>query len=153
MKGVDFPTNTSPMHKHKGVFLENGCVSSPNMLHHLIISDRDYKSAFSPVLFILSHCQNFQYLLYYYQYAGVSHHTAEMICDIVALPPRRHQCHRSCASFRCYYFFWTDFYRLQRCACIRMAVWHDLGQRQWRKNESRSSFWQITGGIYWNLHQ
>lgn len=75
------------------------------MWHHLIISARDYKSAFSPILYILSHCQNFQYSLYYYQHAGVSHHTAEMIWDIVALPPRCHQRHQSCASFRCRYLF------------------------------------------------
>lgn len=102
-------------------------------------SARDYKSAFSPVLYILSHCQNFQYSLYYYQHAGVSHHTAEMIWDIVALPPRRHQratelVHRFDVVM---VFFFLDWFLPPSALCL-----HTNGSLAWSGSEAVTEEWK-----------
>lgn len=60
-------------------------------------------------LVILSGFSIFTVILQYYcQHPGVTNHTAEMIWDIVDLPVRLHQWHRSRASFQYHYVFGTD---------------------------------------------
>lgn len=60
-------------------------------------------------LVILSVFSIFTVILQYYcQHPGVTHHTAEIIWDIVDLPVRLHQWHRSRASFQYHYVFGTD---------------------------------------------